>query len=376
MSAPALKLSAYVGERDRAGARLAADALLDAFEAHRVRVGVMLRGIEGFGSKHSLHTERLLTLSEDLPILAIAMDEPERIERLLPDVAAVCSKGLITLERALLGGLSGGGAGAPPGARARSSTDEATSAGAQAAEGVKLTVFLPRGARVAGRPAHVAVVETLREQGAWGASVLLGLDGLLAGARARARVLSRNARVPLMIMSVASSASAAAAASALDGLAGELPVALERVQVCKRDGALFGAPVPPPAQDDAGRAYWQKLVVYSSESARHGGQPLHEALVRRLRAEGAAGATSLRAQWGFHGEHAPHGERFLALERHVPLLTVVIDTPQRMRRLFEIVDELTARTGLVTSETVPALHGAGAGSAGERLRLAQARSTL
>ena len=354
-----------------------ADALLDAFEAHRVRVGVMLRGIEGFGSKHSIHTERLLTLSEDLPILAIAMDEPERIERLLPDVAAACSKGLITLERALLGGSSGGGAAAPPGARASSSTGgEATSAGAQAVEGVKLTVFLGRGERVAGRAAHVAVVETLREQGAWGASVLLGLDGLLAGARARARVLSGNARVPLMIMSVASSASASAAASALNGFAGDFPVALERVQVCKRDGVLFGAPVPPPAHDGAGREYWQKLVVYSSESARHGGQPLHEALVRRLRAEGAAGATSLRAQWGFHGEHAPHGERLLALERHVPLLTVVIDTPQRMQRLFGIVDELTARTGLVTSETVPALRGAGSGSAGEGLRLAQARSNL
>jgi hypothetical protein len=40
----------------------------------------------------------------------------------------------------------------------------------------------------------------------------------------------------------------------------------------------------------------------------------------------------------------------------VPALTVLLDTPANMRRWFPIVDELTAETGLVTSELVPALR--------------------
>jgi PII-like signaling protein len=49
------------------------------------------------------------------------------------------------------------------------------------------------------------------------------------------------------------------------------------------------------------------------------------------------------------------------LARHVPVLTVALDTPQNMGRWFEIVDEVTAETGLVTSEVVPALRTAGPG---------------
>jgi PII-like signaling protein len=101
--------------------------------------------------------------------------------------------------------------------------------------------------------------------------------------------------------------------------------------------------------------------VYASEQTRYQHQQLHSALIRRLRREGAAGATSLRGQWGYHGEHQPHGERFWSMRRHVPVLTVLLDTPANMRRWFEIVDEMTCETGLVTSEVVPALRASAPG---------------
>ena len=61
---------------------------------------MLLRGIEGFGAKHRLKTQRLLTLSEDLPIVSVAVDTRQRIDQLLPQVTAVMGDGLITLERA------------------------------------------------------------------------------------------------------------------------------------------------------------------------------------------------------------------------------------------------------------------------------------
>jgi PII-like signaling protein len=36
----------------------------------------------------------------------------------------------------------------------------------------------------------------------------------------------------------------------------------------------------------------------------------------------------------------------------VPVVTVIVDSPDRTRRWFEIVDELAQATGLVTSEAV------------------------
>jgi PII-like signaling protein len=71
------------------------------------------------------------------------------------------------------------------------------------------------------------------------------------------------------------------------------------------------------------------------------------------------GATSLRGVWGYHGDHEPHGDSFWQLRRRVPVLTVTVDTPDRTREWFAIIDELTDQTGLVTSEMVPAFRASG-----------------
>jgi PII-like signaling protein len=347
-----LRLSVYFGERDRDDGRLLADALIELFARHRLRTSTLLRGIEGFGIKQRLQSERLLTLSEDLPLVALALDTTPRIEAVLEEVRALARHGLITLERARL--LSGSGLDAP-----------------LAPDDMKLTIHLARQARVAGRPAYLAAVECLHRNGVAGASALLGLDGTAQGVRQRARFFARNAQVPLLIQSVGERATIERAVGELSEMLSAPAMTFERVRVCKRDGALLAKPLAPPAIDAAGRAYWQKLVVYASEQSRHGHQPLHSALVRRLRAEGAAGATALRGLWGYHGDHRPHGERFWSIRRHVPALTVLVDTPANMSRWVEIVDELTRETGLVTSEIVPALRAAGPGIEHGGLDLAQ-----
>jgi PII-like signaling protein len=111
-------------------------------------------------------------------------------------------------------------------------------------------------------------------------------------------------------------------------------------------------------------------MIYASEQAHTPNGPLYVELIRRLRAAGAAGATVLRGVWGYHGDHPPHGDPFWSLRRHVPALTVVVDTPEHVKRLWPIVDELTAETGLVTSEIVPAARAAAPGHVAGGLRLA------
>jgi PII-like signaling protein len=100
-------------------------------------------------------------------------------------------------------------------------------------------------------------------------------------------------------------------------------------------------------------------MIYTSEVVRHQGQPVHRAIVRRLRSAGLSGATTLRGIWGFHGDHAPHGDRLLQLGRHVPAVTIVIDTPERIARAYSVIDDLTSERGLVTCETISYLDEAG-----------------
>lgn len=355
MNEDCLKLTSYFGERQRTDEAFVADALLDLYGSRQLAASVLLRGIEGYGRKHQLRTDRLLTLSEDLPIAAVAVDTRARIEALLDDVLAIKRHGLVTLERArMLTGQIG-----------------AVELPQELHEATKLTVYLGRHERIGRKPAFAAICDLLHRRGIAGASVLLGVDGTFHGERERARFFSRNPRVPLMVIAVGDGPRIAQALPELGGLLRSPLLTLERVRVCKRDGQLIEAPHALPGRDEHGLELWQKLMVYTSEAAHHDGQPIHRALVRRLRREGAAGATALRGVWGFHGDHPPHGDRVLQLGRHVPVVTIVIDTPARIARWFGIVDELTAERGLVTSELVPALAAVNGDERHGGLRLAR-----
>lgn len=339
MNEPGLKLTTYSSERDRTTeGGLLTDELLRLYVEHGIRASVLLRGSAGFGRLAHLHTDRELTLSEDLPAVSVAVDTRARIEAMLPAVLALKRRGLITLERARL--LSGdiGPVTLPDGPE----------------DAAKLTLYLARQQRAGGVPAFVAACELLHRHGLAGGTVLLGVDGTRDGRRAHASLLGRNTDVPMIVSAVGAGAQIAAALPELATLLPQPRITLERTRVCKRDGTLLASPHELPSADERGLGIWQKLTVTTSQSATAEGHAIAPEIVRRLLASGAAGVTTLPGIWGFHGDHPPHGDRFLQLRRHVPVVTATVDTPDRIAEAFAIVDELTRQRGLVTSEIVPA----------------------
>jgi PII-like signaling protein len=343
----AVKLTSYFGERQRTAGGFAADALLDLYGRKQVATSILLRGAEGFGARRHPRTDMSLTLSEDLPLTAVAVDTRPRIEPLVEPTARITGTGLVTLERARL--LTG--------------DIEAVRLSEQVHEETKLTVYLGRQERAYRTPAFMAVCDLLHRRGVAGATVLLGVDGTVHGRRERAAFFSRNAGTPVMVIAVGSGMSISRVLPELGGLLREPLLTLERVRICKRDGDLLCPPPALPAAGESGMPMWHKLMVYTSEAALTEGQPIHRAIVRRLRAAGISGATTQRGIWGFQGDHAPHGDRLLQAGRHVPAVTVVIDSPERVATAFAVIDELTAKQGLVTSETVPVMRPAGSGPA-------------
>jgi PII-like signaling protein len=312
VSAERRKLTVYFGERDRADGGFLADAIAAIFARHELHLSIVLRGMAGFGPAQRLRTDRLLSLSEDLPVVTTAVDTHDRIEAALHDVGSLRFDGLLTAERVT----------------------------AAPEEHAKLTVYARRGE-------HRAVVATLHRHGVAGATALLGVDGTVRGVRRRARLVGDNRDVPVMVVSVGETDRIGAAVAELEGIESTL----ERVRICRRDGTAL-ATLPEPGGG------WQKVSVYTSEAT---GQ--HDTLIRRLRGDGAAGATVLRGVWGYHGDHEPHGDRLLQLRRRVPVVTVLIDTPENVARWAPVVADVTATAGLVTSEVVPVyLESAGASS--------------
>jgi PII-like signaling protein len=344
-----LKLTAYFAERDRSGGQFLGDALLRICERHGLATSILLRGAEGFGRHQVLQTDRLLSLSEDLPMVLAAVDSRARIEATLPEIGAAAEHGLLTLERA----------------RLLSEHVDAVALPEDLHEASTLTVYCGRYERAGGHPAFVAIVEMLRRHGLHSATVLLGVDGTAHGVRERARFFGANAQVPLMIIAVGPGAELEPVLPEIAGLLDRPLLTLERVRICKVDGSRLAEPHQVPGADDAGLKTWVKLMVHADHDTRHAGRPLFVEIVRRLRAAGAGGATVVHGIWGYHGDRPPAGDRLLSLRRHVPTTTIVVDSPERIGAWFQIIDELTDRGGVVTSELVPAFHARGAwGEAG------------
>jgi PII-like signaling protein len=337
---PGIKLTTYFEERDRVGGRFLADALFDVYERHEMRTSVLLRGAVGFGGHHRLHTDRVLTLSENLPAVSIAVDTQERIERALPDVLRIATSGLVSLERAELasGDLEHVRLPHAPGTA------------------IKLTLYGGRAVRAGREAGYVAAVQALREAGAGGASVLLAVDGTLHGERRRARFFARNAGVPLMLVTIGEARRLGPVLPTLSKLL-EQPVAtIERVRICKLDGVHLDEPHAVPERDAAGLPIWQKLMVHGEEQDHFEGRPLYVELVHRLHRHGAAGVTVLRGVRGFYGERATIADSPIRVRRNVPVHAVIVDTPQNVRRWWPVIDQVTSEHGVITSELVPASH--------------------
>jgi PII-like signaling protein len=334
-----LKLDVYFGESLTSGERMASDVLMECFARHELEVAALYRGIEGFGIGRRIHTERFPDISTDLPLIAEAIDTRERIEGVLPDVHSIIDRGLVTIEHSRL---------------AVGEAVRAVEFPAGAGSAGRLTLYCGRGERTAGAPAYRAVVDLLRRQGAGGATVLLGVDGIHDGQRRRAGLLSRNVNVPVAIIAVGSRPVLRRVLQALPEVLRRAVANLERIAVVKHDGDLLE---PLPLVHDEGEGeppVWMALRVYTRQSAQADGGPIYTTLTRRLRAAGAAGITTVRGEWGFSSDERPFGHRLGTLRGHVPTYTVIVDRPSKIAELWPIVDEITAEHGVVTAAFVPA----------------------
>ncbi|WP_236241919.1 DUF190 domain-containing protein [Streptomyces sp. CC228A] len=94
----ALRLTVFVGESDQWHHRpLYAEIVHRAHQAGLAGASVF-RGIEGFGASSMVHTSRLLSLSEDLPVAVVVVDDEPRVRAFLPELDGLMTGGLVTLD--------------------------------------------------------------------------------------------------------------------------------------------------------------------------------------------------------------------------------------------------------------------------------------
>ena len=90
----------FIGESDRYQGKPLYEALLERFRKKGLAGATVLRGVAGFGASSKVHTDKVLRLSLDLPLIIEIVETEEAIQAILPDLDEMIGGGLITLERA------------------------------------------------------------------------------------------------------------------------------------------------------------------------------------------------------------------------------------------------------------------------------------
>ncbi|MET7569059.1 DUF190 domain-containing protein [Streptomyces sp. NPDC005492] len=94
----ALRATVFIGENDTWHHKPLYTEIVHRAHAAGLAGASVFRGIEGFGASSLIHTSRLLSLSEDLPVAIVIVDTEERVRAFLPQLDELVTEGLVTLD--------------------------------------------------------------------------------------------------------------------------------------------------------------------------------------------------------------------------------------------------------------------------------------
>ncbi|MFG2133776.1 DUF190 domain-containing protein [Streptomyces sp. NPDC048751] len=98
LTGSALRVTVFVGENDTWHHKPLYSEIVHRAHAAGLAGASVFRGIEGYGASSLIHTSRLLSLSEDLPVAIVIVDAEERVRAFLPQLDELVTEGLVILD--------------------------------------------------------------------------------------------------------------------------------------------------------------------------------------------------------------------------------------------------------------------------------------
>jgi PII-like signaling protein len=94
----AVRLTIFVGEYDKWQHKPLYTEIVHRAHAAGLAGATVLRGVEGYGASNHIHTTRILSLSEDLPMVIVIVDGEDKIRAFLPQLDELIAEGLVIIE--------------------------------------------------------------------------------------------------------------------------------------------------------------------------------------------------------------------------------------------------------------------------------------
>jgi PII-like signaling protein len=219
-----------------------------------------------------------------------------------------------------------------------------------AGKAVKVSIYLSEGSTHHGVPTYSSILDYLFFRGVSGATVLKGVAGFGADHHMHsASFVEISDHLPMKIEFIETREKVDQLLGKLEEMTGSGMIELQETTVAKPAEASKPKKAPPLGHVKIeGKA--KMMRIYIGESDQWQGKPLHEALVRAMRANDLAGVTVYRGILGYGAHRRVHKEKPFNLSHDGSIMLSVVDTEEKLQGFLPLVDQMVFEGLVVLSE--------------------------
>ena len=205
----------------------------------------------------------------------------------------------------------------------------------------KLVVYVNTLQHYKSKPVYEAIVEFAHRHGCSGATVTKAVSGYgRSGKVHEAHLFSITEDVPMRVEVVDSEQKINALLPFIYDMVDKGLIEVQDTQVIKHSTHQTQAEETHAMKHEKLEGRAKLLRIYIGEDDRWEDEPLHEAIVKKLRMMDIAGATVYRGLIGYGAQNRVHRSGFLGLSKDLPIMLSIIDTEEKIRGVLPVLDEM------------------------------------
>jgi PII-like signaling protein len=220
-----------------------------------------------------------------------------------------------------------------------------------AGKAVKVSIYLSEGSTRYGASTYSSILDFLYFRGVAGATVLKGVAGFGADHHIHsANFVEISDHLPLKIEFVETREKVNELMGKLEELAGSGMIEVQETMIAKPAQPSKPKKSAAPADHVKIEGKAKMMRIYIGDSDRWQDQPLHEALVRAMRANDLAGVTVYRGILGYGAHRRVHKDKAFHLSHDCSLMLTVVDTEEKLNSFLPIVEKMVQEGLVVLSD--------------------------
>jgi PII-like signaling protein len=201
-----------------------------------------------------------------------------------------------------------------------------------------------------GMPVYSAILEFLFYRGISDATVSRGIAGFGADHKLyTSRLVDLSDKLPIKVEFIENAEKVDEVLAKLADMVGSGFFEIQDTSIVMPTSVKRTGAAEPPAIKREGKAKIMRILI--GENDKWDGKPLHEALVESLRVNDIAGVTVYRGILGYGANRRMHKDAALSLSHDAPILLTVVDTEEKLRAYFPVLDQMV-KQGLVAISDV------------------------